>query len=180
MPKHKAFYISNTENKKQLLNRITSGEWLKDLDILQGVVFSDFTLNKFIDEEMRHGHFDVQTSTKNSLKNSSEGERKRALINHILKSNPEYIVLDNVFDCLDAEIQSKIENTLTELSKHILIIQITTRKRDILAFIDDVFMLEDGEPKLFVATTETDKESSKTFTQDLPQPYDLERKLLTL
>ncbi|MEW4922663.1 ATP-binding cassette domain-containing protein [Algibacter sp. 2305UL17-15] len=177
MPKHKAFYISNTTNKKELINSITSGEWFEDLNTLKGAVFSEFILNTFIEEEIRHGHFDVQTATRNSLKNSSEGERKRALLNHILQSNPEYIVLDNVFDGLDLEAQSKIEDTLTELSKHILIIQITTRKRDLLAFIEDVFILEDGKPKLFVATEDADKNTNNYFTNDLPKPYNIEREI---
>lgn len=175
MPKHKAFYISNTENKKELLNSIISGKWFEDLKTLKGAVFSEVILNKFIEEEMHHGHFDVETSTKNSLKNSSEGERKRALLNHILQSNPEYIVLDNVFDCLDAEAQIKIKNTLTELSKHILIIQIATRKRDVLAFIKDIFILEAGKLELYEASAEADKNSMSNFTQDLPQPYNLDR-----
>ncbi|MDG1730071.1 MAG: ATP-binding cassette domain-containing protein [Algibacter sp.] len=172
MPKHKAFYISNTENKKQLLKNITSGTWFKDLNALKGAVFSDFTVNAFIEEEIRHGHFDVQTATKNSLKNSSEGERKRALLNHILKSHPEYIVLDNVFDCLDVAAQSKIKKTLSQLSKNTQIIQIASRKRDILGFIDSIYVLEDGAPKLFVDTNEI---LTKNFTQDLPQPYKTER-----
>ncbi|WP_298553367.1 ATP-binding cassette domain-containing protein [uncultured Algibacter sp.] len=168
MLQHKAFYISNTENKKQLLNNIISGVWFDDLDSLEGVLFSELTLNAFIDKEIRYGRFDVQTSTKNSLKNSSEGERKRALLNHILQFNPGYIILDNVFDCLDVEAQSKIESKLTELSKRILIIQISARKRDILSFIDNVYILEDNRPKLFTTST---KVANINFTQDLPKPY---------
>ena len=172
MPKHKAFYISNTENKKQLLKQITSGQWFKEINTLQGAVFSDFTVNAFIEEETRHGRFDVQTATTNSLKNSSEGERKRALLQHILKSKPEYIVLDNVFDCLDVEAQANIETTLTQLSQHTQIIQVATRKRDILDFIEDIYVLEDGEPKLYLETAES---KHKHFTQALPQPYELDR-----
>ena len=174
MPNHKAFYITNTENRKKLLRNITSSVFFDDLIGLKGALFSEVILNEFIDEETRHGHFDVKTSTENSLKNSSEGERKRALLNHILQSNPEYIVLDNVFDCLDLEAQSKIEATLTELSKHILIIQIATRKRDFLSFIKDVFILEDGNPKLFVATVEKDKTTNNYFFQNLPKHYKIE------
>lgn len=174
MLKHKAFYISNTENKKQLLKNITSGVWFKDVNTLKGAVFSDFTVNAFIEEETCHGKFDVQTSTKNSLKNSSEGERKRALLNHILKSNPEYLVLDNVFDCLDIEAHSKIENMLNHLSKHTQIIQVATRKIDVLEFIDDIYVLEDGKPKLYVETNEPETNS---FTKDLPQPYEAQKEI---
>lgn len=169
MLKHKAFYISNKENKKQLISNITSGKWFKDLTLLKGAVFSEFTINAFIEEEIRHARFKVQTVTKNSLKNSSEGERKRALLKHILKSNPEYIVLDNVFDCLDNEAQLKIKNTLTKLSNTVLIIQITTRKRDILAFINNVFVVDNDKPKRFIDTKT--KHKKEYFTQHLPKPY---------
>jgi molybdate transport system ATP-binding protein len=172
VPEHKAFYISNTENKKQLLKNITSGKWFKDISTLHGAIFSDVTVNAFIEEETRHGQFGVQTATSNSLENSSEGERKRALLHHILKSNPEFLVLDNVFDCLDAEAQAQIKTTLIHLSKQTQIIQIATRKRDILEFIEDIYVLENGEPKLYVETAET---NYKNFTQALPQPYDLNR-----
>ncbi|MEP3839162.1 MAG: ATP-binding cassette domain-containing protein [Algibacter sp.] len=172
MPKHKAFYISNTARKPELIKTITSGAWFNDLNDLKSAIFSEFTINAFIEEELRHGHYDVKTATKNSLKNSSEGERKRALLNHILESKPDYIVLDNVFDCLDVAAQSRIKNTLTNLSQDVIIIQLSTRRRDILEFIDDVYVIEHGEPKLYVATEE---ETHKNFTQKLPQPYQTER-----
>ncbi|TYA78642.1 ATP-binding cassette domain-containing protein [Seonamhaeicola marinus] len=176
LPKHKAYYISNKEDKKKLIKSITSGIWFDDLNHLNGAIFSESALNFFIEEEIRHEHFNVQTSTKNSLKNSSEGERKRALLNHILQSNPDYIVLENAFDCLDIESLSKIESTLNKLSETTIIIQIATRKRDILSFINDVYILENGQPKLCSTSLEIGKPTGKNFTQDLPQPYESEWK----
>lgn len=180
LPKHKAYYISNTEDKKQLIKNITTGIWFDDLNHLNGAIFSEFALNFFIEEELRYGHFNVQTSTKNSLKNSSEGERKRALLNHILQSNPDYIVLENAFDCLDIESQSKIESTLTKLSETTTIIQIASRKREILGFIDNVYILEKGKPKLYLASLDADNFDNKYFTKDLPQCYDTEWQTFSL
>ena len=177
MLKHKAFYISNTENRGRLLDKITSGDFFDELTHLNGAVFSEVILNRFIEAETHHDHFYVKTSTKNSLKNSSEGERKRALLNHILHSNPEYIVLDNVFDSLDIETQSTIKHILTRLSKDILIIQIVTRKRDILSFIKDVFILKNNTPELFVAAVETDKNSNSYFIKPLPQAYKVDKQI---
>ncbi|KAA5821171.1 ATP-binding cassette domain-containing protein [Algibacter amylolyticus] len=172
MPQHKAFYISNTARKPELIKAITTGQWFSDLNHLKGAIFSEFIINAFIEQELRHGQYDVKTATKNSLNNSSEGERKRALLNHILESKPDYIVLDNVFDCLDVAAQSRIKNTLTNLSEEVIIIQLSTRKRDILEFIDTVYVIENGEPKLYVPTTQ---ETHKNFTHQLPQPYQTQK-----
>jgi len=177
VPKHRALYISNTDNRNALIDKITSGQFFNELSFLNGAVFSEVILNTFIEEEIRHGNFDINTSTKNSLKNSSEGERKLALLKHILKSNPEYLVLDNVFDCLDVETQSKIKQTLNELSKEVLIIQITTRIRDVLSFIENVFVLQNDTFELYVATAETNKISNNYFNEPLPQPCNVNKNI---
>ena len=172
MSKHVAFYVSNNENKKQLIKHIVSGTFFPKLASLKGAIFSEITINKFIEEETRHGRYEVKTSTSNSLKNSSEGERKRALLNHILSTKThDYLVLDNVLDCLDIDTQSKIRLILTELSKETQIIQITTRKRDFLSFIDIIYTTENGVLKEY-ANRET--RNTKYFVKALPQPYKIE------
>lgn len=167
MLKHAAIYISNLENKKDLLKKITSGLLFPELLHLKGGVLSDIALNKFIEEEIRYAKYHVQTQTLNSLKNSSEGERKKALLNHILKHQPEYVLLDNVFDCLDIKSQSDIENKLFQLKNEFVIIQITTRKRDILPFIDTIYSYEKGN----IATFSHFKNKSYHFINHLPNPY---------
>ena len=77
MNHHFAIYISNKDNKVELIERIIYGDFNSAFLDLNGAVFSEVTLNKFIDEERRHGRFDVITETKNSLQNSSDGERKK-------------------------------------------------------------------------------------------------------
>ena len=68
------------------------------------ILYNRYT-DKFIQEEVRYGHFNVVTNTKNSLLNSSEGERKKALLQHLISNNPEYILVDNVFGNLDVDSQ---------------------------------------------------------------------------
>ena len=70
MLKHAVLYISNTENKPELIKKIISGELIMELADLKYVLFSEITLNKFIEKEERYGLFDVETETKNSLKYS--------------------------------------------------------------------------------------------------------------
>ncbi len=58
---------------------------------------------------MRHGHFNVKTKTANSLRNSSQSERRKALLNHIISQKTECLIIDNVFDSLDVQAQIELE-----------------------------------------------------------------------
>lgn len=169
METHIAIYISNNDDKHKLLESIQTKALVGNLTNLKGALFSEIALNKFILEETRHGHFDVTTQTKNSLKNSSQGERKKALLNHIIAKNPEYIIVDNVFDSLDVNAQQTIQNTLEHLSKSTLIIQITNRKRDLLPFINTIYHWKEG--KLELLNTMDVSKQKKIFIEDLPPPY---------
>ncbi|MFI1743193.1 ATP-binding cassette domain-containing protein [Thalassobellus sediminis] len=169
MNTHTAIYISNNDDKKKLLESIQKQALVSDLSNLKGALFSEIALNKFILNETRYGHFDVTTQTKNSLKNSSQGERKKALLNHIIAQNPEYIIVDNVFDSLDVEAQQIIQKTLENLSRNVLIIQITNRKRDLLPFIDAIYKWQAG--KLETLNKVEKPLETKIFIEDLPPPY---------
>lgn len=75
--------------------------------------FSEIILNNFINEEIRHGNFDIPTETNNSLQHSSEGERKKALLQYIISQKPDYLIVDNIFGNLDLQSQLEIEkNTI--------------------------------------------------------------------
>ncbi len=172
MSKHSVVYISNNDNKTQLIKDITSGRYFPELASVKGAIFSEITINRYIEEELRHGRFNVQTDSHNSLKNSSEGERKRALLNHILSNTlPDYLILDSVFDCLDIETQSKIQHVLAEISRDTQIIQIATRKRDFLPFINEVYTVEGNHLKRYKNAKVKD---NTYFINALPRPYKLE------
>ncbi|WP_372755136.1 ABC transporter ATP-binding protein [Mariniflexile sp.] len=171
MKTHRAIYISNTDDKPKLINDICLGLIFEELSLLKHALFSEITLNKFIEEEILHGQYNVVTDTKNSLLNSSEGERKKALLNHIISQNPDCIIADNIFGNLDIEKQGIIEQTFTELSYETLIIQITNRKEEILPFIKNTYKLE-GETLVVYNIEELNHEKrSSSFVEALPQPY---------
>lgn len=142
MKTHIALYISNKEDKSSLIERIIDGQLFEGFTNLKGAIFSEITLNKFIQEEILHEHFDVATNTRNSLQKSSEGERKKALLNHLISQNPEYLIADNVFGNLDIKAQADIKQVLVDLSSKIPIIQITNRIEDKLSFITEVYQFE--------------------------------------
>ncbi|CAH8283160.1 molybdate transport system ATP-binding protein [Mariniflexile fucanivorans] len=171
MKNHKAIYISNNDDKVQLIERISSGITFEDVTNLKPALFSEITLNKFIEEEIIHGHFGVETETKNSLLHSSEGERKKALLDYIISQNPDYIIADNIFGNLDVEKQVAIEKTFAYLSSKTLIIQITNRKEEILAFIKNTYKLEGKTLVTFNHKEITNTSTSLSFVEALPQPY---------
>lgn len=169
MVKHIAIYISNNDDKGQLIECIVSGEIIAHYINLKPAIFSELTLNSFIEEEMRHGHFDVYTDTKNSLEKSSEGERKKALLNHLIGTNPDYLIADNVFGNLDIKSQQTIEKKLRHLSKTTSIIQITNRRNDILNFIGETYQLRGKEVVPF--KNRYVQKNKKSFVEALPPPY---------
>ncbi len=171
MRKHIAIYITDKDNKQQLIEGIISGNFVAHFAEKKAAVFSEITLDKFIDEEIRHGHFHVITSTKNSLHKSSDGERKKALLEHLISKNPEYLILDNIFGSLDHNSQKAIVNTLTILNGKIPIVQITKRKKDILAFIDKTYQLDGKALVLLENIDKLNQNVRQPFIGSLPQPY---------
>ncbi len=166
MQTHLAIYISNSFDKESLIKTIFLGELLPSFSKLNGALFSEIVLNKFIDEEIRHGKNDVATETKNSLLHSSEGERKKALLDHIIAQKPDYLVIDNVFGNLDVATQAHIEKQLEALSKTISIIQIANRKFDFLGFIKNTYKLKEG--KLVEFSNTENKVEAFHFVEALP------------
>ena len=166
MRKHLAIYISNSFDKESLIKTIFLGELIPSFSSLNGALFSEIVLNKFIDEEIRHGKMNVATETKNSLLHSSEGERKKALLDHIISGKPDYLVIDNVFGNLDVATQSQIEKQLTVLSETTSIVQIANRKLDILPFIKNIYQIKDD---ILVEFSNTEsKTESFHFIEALP------------
>ncbi|WP_406683545.1 ATP-binding cassette domain-containing protein [Seonamhaeicola sp. MEBiC1930] len=171
MKGHIAIYISNKDDKKSLISRILQGKVVNELSDLKGALFSEITINKFIEEEKRHGIVDVATANNKSLTTSSEGERKKALIKHIVSTEPEYLIADNIFGNLDVEAQYQMASIIKTLSKTIPIVQIANRKGEILSFIDKVYKPKGKSIEIISDFENLITKSSKLFIQDLPKPY---------
>lgn len=97
-----------------------------------------------MDEEDRHGTRILTAGTGQSLRSMSSGERKKSLLRHILKENPDFMVLDNPFDNLDRDTQTELKSRLKTISHKISLVQLVSRKSDRLPFIDR-FMRLDGK-----------------------------------
>ena len=171
MLNHIAVYLTDRDNKHELIDGIINGIMISDYADKKGALFSEITLNKFIDEEIRHGHFDMITSANNSLHKSSDGERKKALLKHLISTNPEYLILDNIFGSLDQISQKEIKNSLKELSKKIPIVQLTKRMNDILGFVNQIYQYS-GKALVPVKNINTwNKKKKDSFIGFLPEAY---------
>ena len=145
--KHIAIYISADEKIGKLVGDIMAGNnflFANGLEEKRGALFSAIAIRQLVKEEVLHDHFVVATCNHHSLNTSSSGEQRRALLQHILTANPEYIIVDNVFESLDAAGQQTIVAALNQVSAHTLIIQLLYRKNDCLPFIDTVCIVHHG------------------------------------
>ena len=177
--RHLGVLMDNSTPKVDLVNSILKGlqnSPFEALSDLTGALFSPLELQRLIEEEERHDIKVVTQNTRQSLKSMSSGERKKALLDHILKTEPDYIILDNPFDNLDTSSQKELALKLEHISKKVSLVLLITRKEDRLSFIELYYKIrENGLEPL----NEQDKPSmglnstSLSIPQALkPYPYD--------
>ena len=138
-------YLSNSSNKNRILEQILSNRYLReiiDLSSMQGVLFSTITINRFIEEELRHDKFLISTNENSSLSSMSSGQQKKALLMYLIGQKPEYMVLDDVYSNIDKETQQSITSTLTQLAGSTLLIQVFFRRSDLLPSIGKVLTID--------------------------------------
>jgi ABC-type molybdenum transport system, ATPase component/photorepair protein PhrA len=138
-------YLSNESNKNKILEQIMTNRFLQehiDLGSMRGALHSAITIDRFVEEELRHDRFLIQTSENASLGSMSSGQQKKALLMYLITQNPQFIVLDDVYSNIDKATQESITATLTELGKTTLLIQLFFRKRDMLPCIGTVLSID--------------------------------------
>jgi molybdate transport system ATP-binding protein len=168
---HTAIYVTHNTNKDKIVQELYKGSLVIpgcSLQNLSGALYSTLTINELIKEELIHEHYDVATENKVSLVTSSGGQRKKALLHYLLSKNPGYLIIDDVFENLDAASQQAIVTTLQQAAQRTIIIQVLNRKKDILPFITNAFTLRDNN---FIAgLSEVETDAANYFTVDIPAP----------
>ena len=171
---HFAVFINNQSNKlgliKQLLEEANPPVGFESLKGLKGALFSKLALDNFIEEEVRHDLKLLTSSTSQSLQSMSSGERKKVLLNYILKTEPGFLLLDNPFDNLDRESQSHLKAVLANISDHVIIIQLISRSADLLPFVTHYCRMELNELFILEDLALIEPKKSKAFQRDVPQP----------
>lgn len=142
---HYGIYLHNNSNKQQLIDDILSNNTTLFSNIAgaTGVLHSAITIEKIIDEERRHDKFPITTENNRSLESMSSGEQKRELLKHLITQSPDYIILDDWSGSLDVTHVEALKQLIIETARHIRIIQLFYRKRDILPFIDKVYVVDE-------------------------------------
>jgi molybdate transport system ATP-binding protein len=144
--KHTAFYIPLGVDKDWLLVQIKAGSLFNfpaSLQTMQGEIFSNSLLQHFIDEEIRHDIVEVATDHSSTLRYSSSGEQRKALLAHLIAKKPAYLIIDGVFESLDKAARQSIVLTLQSLSADTLIFQIFNRKDELLPFMETVYCIQE-------------------------------------
>jgi len=174
---HIAFYIAHNGDRDWLMKEIMEGHQFNFNVPLQqsgGEVFSNTTLQHFIDEEIRHGHYEIVAGKNNTLTYSSSGEQRKALLSYIIAKKPGYLIVDSVFESLDKDSRQSILLTLQELSADTLIIQLFNRKNELLPFIETIYSINERvvnapqDPATFLA--QSNLNSKDIFSGNIPPP----------
>ncbi len=173
-------YLSNSSNKNIILEQIMDNHFLqKDIDLsaLQGALHSAITINTFVDDELRHDRYLIQTTENASLGSMSSGQQKKALLDYLIAQKPQYMVLDDLYSNIDKATQESITTTLVQLDETTLLIQLFFRKRDMLPCIEKVYSVDENNLIVNEQKAEAFQQSrtaieNQTQRFKLPKQYD--------
>ena len=99
----------------------------------------------------------------------SSGEQKKVVLKHLLSLKPGVLILDNLFDNLDAEAQQALKKELEETAAHTHLVQLLHRKREALPFIQNIVKLTDQGEIVFFDLKE-EEHAQDTLFQTIPPP----------
>ncbi|GHA26027.1 hypothetical protein GCM10007103_04130 [Salinimicrobium marinum] len=169
---HATGHSENNRFEQQLLNG-NAVPALSDLKGKEGVVFSEAVLEKFLEEDYRHGYSKLNAEKDRSIRTFSSGEKRKALLIYLLNQKPDFLILDNPFDCLDRESVKMLKRRFEEISEKVLIVQLLKRTEDLLPFVAEVFLSE--EQKFiavddFLKLQKKNQQDQDLFTEIPPAP----------
>ena len=168
---HYAIDTSNAHLSKQQLKELNDQAWLKEEAGPFGLVFSNHTLDAYLDEEYRHGN-SILTKDGDLLKTKSSGERKRLLLAYQLAQNPDFLILDNPFDALDVQRVASLKTELQELAKSTVLIQLFRRSDEMLPCCTVGLTYQEGQFVKVDLVTEQHTSVSINYENKLPEPLE--------
>ncbi|MBT8322487.1 MAG: ATP-binding cassette domain-containing protein [Eudoraea sp.] len=140
---------------------------------MQGGLLSPSEIDRYIEEEERHDHKILTRGKTQHLQTMSSGERKKALLNHLLKQPLDYLILDNPLDNLDVSSRADLLQLLKGLANKISIIQLVNRWEDSLPFRSTFYLLRKNQlSPIEDPITLLKQEHSRQFIQPVPQPLE--------
>ena len=143
---HWDILLSNQVNKKKLIDNILNGEATGELAVFnnqKGILFSDISIEKFIEKEFKYDSVEASTSNR-QLRTFSSGERKKEFLKYCINQKPDFIIFDNPFDHLDQASRVVLADSLKDLTNDIAIIQLLNRTVDVLEFVPNKAQIKDN------------------------------------
>jgi len=173
--RHSAIVVDNEVKTDMLVKSLLAGTLphFIHLKAQQVAQFSKVQIEHFIEEEERHDKRILTKNSRQSLQSMSSGERKKALLHHILEQNPQTLMLINPFDSLDVGTQQELKGKLERLRQSLSIIHITNRISDILPFTQDFYRYRNGTLIAFKSLKhlkEVLKSNTKVIAKKVPTP----------
>lgn len=171
---HWNIIISDFVNKNRFIEILLSGNSIGELAVfnsLKGILFSDISIQKFIEKEEQYDSYEaVPKELNRKLRSFSAGEQKKEFLKYCLNQNLDFIILDNPFDHLDQTSRIVLANSLKELSKSLSLIQLVNRTEDTLSFIENKFQITDDTFCITTYESPTITEQDKEPTTLIPKP----------
>lgn len=167
---HWNLLLSDFVNKNQLIKTLLSGNSNGKLSVynnLKGILFSDITIQQFIEKEEQYDSLEAASNRK--LRTYSAGEQKKEFLKYCLNQNPDYIILDNPFDHLDQASRKTLTDSLEELEQSLGFIQLVNRSEDLLSFIENKAQITDDSFTLKPIESSASN-SPKTHPTQIPKP----------
>src|SRR5690606_7680177 len=109
------------------------------------------------------------------LKTMSTGEQKKALLNYLLRQEPDFLVLVNPFDNLDVATQAQRRENLCDIAASKTMVQLVSRLDDILPITTDFFTLDGNVLQKYPtaeAFWEANRKDRTTFHGVIPPPIE--------
>lgn len=170
---HWGVFIDNSSDKSYFLEELLSERKPKSFEFLAGLkgdLFSKLALIKLLNEESRHGDSGITSDQNQSLQTMSSGEQKKALLKHLLKLKPDFLILDNPFDNLDKDFQIVFKEQLNSIANNVFVIQIISRQDDLLPFVSNYAYLRNKELDILSQQDLPTRNYSIEFNGKIPEP----------
>jgi len=150
--RHLAIYARDHKLVSRLIDDLKKDKKVPGFEGLQhknGFEHSEAVLQNFIKDDQKHGNSVLVKDESRSLRTFSSGEKRKALLEYLLKKQPEYLILDDPFDCLDVQSVANFKERLAEVKSDFILVQIFRREEDILPFIDIILDFDGAGNTIF-------------------------------
>ena len=172
---HWDILLSNQVNKKAFIDTLLNSEAKGELAVfntLKGILFSDISIEKFIEKEYQYDSVEASPESHRQLRTFSSGERKKEFLKYCINQNPDFIIFDNPFDHLDQASRVDLANSLQKLTDTIAVIQLVNRVSDVLEFVPNKAQIKDNTFELH-PISKTESHFKTLNTTNIPKTLEV-------